>query len=126
MYIHFTDFLKKFKYLEHLVNYKGNQNTVNNTNDVKSFLELLIDNLAGVVQYDGRYPVDMVEVCSVMTDEGLGEPLDRLAVVNDMMLEMNAEECLDHTYATFLADITTTEWATDGSFVPFLLACPAR
>jgi len=88
-----------------------------NSNDVKSFLELLIDNLAGVVQYNGRYPVDMVEVCRVMTDETLGEPLDRLAVVNDMMLEMNGEECLDHTYATFLADITQTEWATDGSFV---------
>ena len=27
-----------------------------NTNDVRSFLELLIDNLAGVVQYNGRYP----------------------------------------------------------------------
>ena len=26
-----------------------------NTNDVRSFLELLIDNLAGVVQYNGRY-----------------------------------------------------------------------
>ena len=59
----------------------------------------------------------MVEVCRVMTDETLGEPLVRLAVVNDMMLEMNGEECLDHTYATFLADITQTEWATDGSFV---------
>ena len=27
-----------------------------NINDVRSFLELLIDNLAGVVQYNGRYP----------------------------------------------------------------------
>merc|ERR1712107_609096 len=29
---------------------------------------------------------------------------------NDMMLEMNAEECLDHTYDAFLADTGNTEW----------------
>ena len=49
-----------------------------------------------------RYPVDMFEVCNVMTDESLGEAIDRLAVINDMMLEMNGEECLDYTYESFL------------------------
>ena len=49
-----------------------------------------------------RYPVDMFEVCNVMTDASLGEAVDRLAVINDMMLEMNGEECLDYTYESFL------------------------
>ena len=49
-----------------------------------------------------RYPIDMFAVCEVMTDESLGSAVDRLAVFNDMMLEMNGEECLDHTYDTFL------------------------
>ena len=44
----------------------------------------------------------MFEVCNVMTDESLGEAIDRLAVINDMMLEMNGEECLDYTYESFL------------------------
>ena len=44
----------------------------------------------------------MFEVCNVMINESLGEAIDRLEVINDMMLEQNAEECLDHTYAAFL------------------------
>ena len=37
-----------------------------------------------------------------MTDEAQGDAVDRLAVINDMMLEMNGEECLDYTYESFL------------------------
>ena len=76
----------------------------------------------------------MFAVCEVMTDESLGSAVDRLAVFNDMMLEMNGEECLDHTYDTFLQvsgavhtcntchsnlqDIATTAWnGADVSFV---------
>ena len=76
----------------------------------------------------------MFAVCEVMTDESLGSAVDRLAVFNDMMLEMNGEECLDHTYDTFLQvsgalhacntchsnlqDIATTAWnGPDVSFV---------
>ena len=44
----------------------------------------------------------MFEVCNVMTDEAQGDAIDRLAVINDMMLEMNGEECLDYTYESFL------------------------
>ena len=55
-----------------------------------------------------RYPIDMFAVCEVMTDESLGSAVDRLAVFNDMMLEMNGEECLDHTYDTFLQ--VSSEW----------------
>ena len=37
-----------------------------------------------------------------MTDESLGDPVDRLAAVNEIMLEMGGEECVDHTYDAFL------------------------
>ena len=57
-----------------------------------------------------RYPDDIFSVCGVMTDESLGDPLTRLAVFNDMMLEMYEEECLEHTYAAFLADTGNTQW----------------
>ena len=46
-----------------------------------------------------------------MTDESLGEPINRLAVFNDLMLEMYyEEECLEHTYDAFLAEAGNTEW----------------
>ena len=64
--------------------------------DVSSLLELLIDNLAGIVQYNGRYSEDIFSICALMTDGSLGTPLDRLAAVNDIMLELNQEECVDH------------------------------
>merc|ERR1739838_699827 len=74
-----------------------------NDMDVKSFMELLIDNLAGIVQYNGLQTQDIFSVCAILTDETLGSPLERLAAVNTMMLGENGEECLDHTYETFIA-----------------------
>jgi len=88
--------------------------------DVSSFMELLIDNLAGIVQYNGRYPEDIFSICGVMTDDGIGAAIDRLAAVNDIMLEMNGIECLDHTYQTFLDDVQTTEWVGEGGDVSFV------
>merc|ERR1711936_1238285 len=85
-----------------------------NSMDVRSFMELLIDNLAGIVQYNGRYPEDIFSICAVMTDETLGDPVDRLAAVNEIMLEMSGEECVDHTYDAFLQDLTNTNWAAGG------------
>jgi len=76
-----------------------------NDMDVKSFMELLIDNLAGIVQYNGLQTQDIFSVCAILTDETLGSPLERLGAVNTMMLGENGEECLDHTYETFIAQL---------------------
>merc|ERR1712241_1247879 len=64
-----------------------------NPMDVMSFMELLIDNLAGIVQYNGRYEEDIFTTCATMTDESMGEPILRLAAVNDVMLSMGQDEC---------------------------------
>ena len=67
-----------------------------------------------------RYPEDIFSICGVMTDDGIGAAIDRLAAVNDIMLEMNGIECLDHTYQTFLDDVQTTEWVGEGGDVSFV------
>ena len=85
-----------------------------NSMDVMSFMELLIDNLAGIVQYNGRYEEDIFSICAIMTDESLGEPMNRLAAVNDVMLSSSQEECLDHTYASFLSMLSETTWVGGG------------
>ena len=59
--------------------------------DVKSFMELLIDNLAGIVQ----------------CDESLTDPLFWQAAVDEMM-EMSEEECVYHTYQAFLQGLINT------------------
>jgi len=86
-----------------------------NQMDVKSFMELLLDHLAGVVQYNGGgQGQDIVSLCSIMTDDTLGSPLDRLAVVNSIMLEEAGEPCMEHDYESFLKLITNTHWSDNG------------
>merc|ERR1719435_109697 len=85
-----------------------------NPMDVMSFMELLIDNLAAIVQYNGHYEEDIFSICAIMTDESIGEPILRLAAVNDVMLGSDADTCLDHTYASFLAQLSETSWSGEG------------
>merc|ERR1712168_864567 len=85
-----------------------------NSMDVMSFMELLIDNLAGIVQYNGRYEEDIFSTCAIMTDESIGEPMYRLAAVNDVMLSMSQDECLDHSYASYLSQLTNTTFGGSG------------
>jgi len=85
-----------------------------NSMDVMSFMELLIDNLAGIVQYNGRYEEDIFSTCAIMTDESIGEPMIRLAAVNDVMLSMGQDECLDHSYASYLSQLTNTTFGGSG------------
>jgi len=85
-----------------------------NSLDVMSFMELLIDNLAAIVQYNGHYEEDIFSICAIMTDDSIGEPINRLAAVNDVMLGSDADMCLDHTYATFLAQLSETSWSGEG------------
>ena len=85
-----------------------------NSKDVKSFVELLIDNLAGIVQYNGLLEMDIFEVCDIMRDESYGEPIERFAKVNSLSLANNGAECLDHEYSSFLALLTDTSFAGEG------------
>jgi pimeloyl-ACP methyl ester carboxylesterase len=85
-----------------------------NDMDVKSFMELVIDNLAGIVQYNGLQNQDIFSVCAILTDETVGSPLERLAAVNTLMLSEAGAECLDHTYEAFLNQITDVHWSGTG------------
>merc|ERR1712002_375010 len=85
-----------------------------NEMDAKSFIEMLIDNLAGVVQYNGNNNMNISTLCSIMTDETFASPLERLAVVNSMMLEEAGEPCIMHDYESFLNIISNTKWSGHG------------
>merc|ERR1711962_718096 len=82
--------------------------------DVKSFIEMLIDNLAGLVQYNGNQNMNISSLCSIMTDETSASPLERLAVVNSMMLEEAGEPCIMHDYDSFLNIISDIYWSGHG------------
>jgi pimeloyl-ACP methyl ester carboxylesterase len=83
-----------------------------NTQDVKSFMELLVDNLAGIVQYNGRFPISIDDVCEIMNN---GEnPMESFANLNAAILDMNNEGCLDHEFSSFLSLLTDTSFAGAG------------
>ena len=67
--------------------------------DVKSFMELLIDNLAGIVQYNGLQNTDIFDVCDILNNEDIGVPLERLAAVNTLNLESVGQVTLHITMA---------------------------
>ena len=52
-------------------------------------MELLIDNLAGIVQYNGRFPLSIDDVCEIMNSDD--SPLDNFANLNAASLDMNQE-----------------------------------
>merc|ERR1711872_825561 len=83
-----------------------------NTMDVMSFMELLIDNLAGIVQYNGHYEEDIFSICAIMTDESIGDPIDRLAVV--VMLGWEDGDCIDPTYTSWVDLLSDISWEGGG------------
>ena len=49
-------------------------------------------------------------IAANMTDESLGDPIDRLAAVNERRMEKRGMKCLEHTYQTFLQNLTRITW----------------
>jgi len=85
-----------------------------NNLDVISFMELLIDHLAGIVQYNGFYDEDIFSICAIMTDQSIEDPVDRLAALNDVMLESDGYECYNHEYSSFRDSILDVNFGGDG------------
>jgi len=83
-----------------------------NEDDVKSFFEYMIDNLAGIVQYNGRFDLTIDGVCKIMNSDE--NPLTAYAALNDAVLNMNQEECVDHEFSSFLNLLTDTSFEGTG------------
>ena len=73
------------------------------------------------MQYNGRtsFPLDIFATCDIMTNETIGSTVERLAKINEIML--GGEKCADHTYQSFLADLTNTEWTGSGTLSRYML-----
>ena len=55
-----------------------------NRMDVAAFMENIIDRIAIVDQYDGEKE-GIFSICEIMTDESIGDPMKRLAVMIDLL-----------------------------------------
>ena len=48
------------------------------------------------------YALDIFDVCRIMTAEGIGDALDRLDIINNVMRYAEKQLCFDHTYEGWL------------------------
>lgn len=80
----------------------------------------MASNFAGIVQYnkDNRQSsqtanITIETVCDVLVDEKIGKSIDRLAYVNDIILNATKEKCLDYRYAKMIHELRNVTWASE-------------
>ena len=87
--------------------------------DVMNLEYLLFEILGFTVQFDDRNQTNIATLCALMTNTlpnvSLPDPVDRLAYVNAMKMKLTGEQCVDHTYQTFLRALTNITWPPGGS-----------
>ncbi|XP_076060086.1 putative serine protease K12H4.7 [Oratosquilla oratoria] len=92
--------------------------------DVANLYASLAGNFEGVVQYnkDNREfegvkgtNITIDVLCNIMGNASLGQPIQRYAAVNLLMLETQDEKCLDHTYSSFIHDMQQVNWANNSA-----------
>eukprot|EP00096_Caligus_rogercresseyi_P009056 TRINITY_DN3006_c0_g1_i1.p1 TRINITY_DN3006_c0_g1~~TRINITY_DN3006_c0_g1_i1.p1 ORF type:complete len:501 (-),score=82.80 TRINITY_DN3006_c0_g1_i1:279-1751(-) len=92
--------------------------------DVSSFMESLIGNFEGVVQYnkDNRafegaddQDITIDTLCEIMSNETLGSrPIERLVEVNDLVLSrVEKTKCLDASYLHSIQEMSYHDWTGD-------------
>lgn len=85
--------------------------------DISNLFESLASNFAGVVQYNkdnsphATFTID--EVCDIMVNDTLGPQIDRLAAVNELLLNQSKEKCLDYKYDKMVQQMQNTSWDSD-------------
>ncbi|XP_060082693.1 putative serine protease K12H4.7 [Ylistrum balloti] len=87
--------------------------------DVANLVSSLVGNFEGVVQYnkdnrafEGAVATNITvdTLCEVMNDASVGDPLNRYAKVNEMILTAYSEKCLDYKYRAMIEDLQKTSW----------------
>lgn len=95
-----------------------------NTLDKAGFFENVAGNFENVVQYnkDNRAfegaigtNITIDTLCSIMNDFTQGNPIERYAQVNSLILKTYNQTCLDYKYSKMIADMKKTSWKDDAA-----------
>lgn len=54
-------------------------------------------------------------LCSIMNDDSVGDPIQRYAKVNSIMLMTSKQKCLDAVYENTVASLRNTSWMASAS-----------
>lgn len=88
--------------------------------DISNLYETLAGNFAGIVQYnkDNRKNsqtanITVETVCDILENDKIGSPIDRLAYINNMILNASEEKCLDYRYGKMIRELRNVTWASE-------------
>ncbi|XP_052784512.1 putative serine protease K12H4.7 isoform X2 [Mya arenaria] len=89
--------------------------------DLTMFFWRFAENFARVVQYNKldlsfmgitNNNVTMDDVCAIMTDESLGDPVHRYAAVNSLLLDTDGRQCTNIKYPQLVQSLNQTTWGS--------------
>lgn len=95
-----------------------------NQKDISNLYEVLASNIGGVVQYnkDNRKfegikgsALTIDQVCSVLTNENTGSPVQRYAAANSLILDTFGEQCLDFKYDKMIEYFKQEGWESEAA-----------
>lgn len=93
------------------------QKSIDNIMDISNLFESLASNFAGVVQYNKdnspHATVTIDQVCDIMVNTTIGPQIDRLAAVNELLLNDSKQTCLDYKYDKMVKLMQNTSWDSD-------------
>ena len=86
--------------------------------EMSSFAQGVAGMFMGVVQYnrdnvafEGRTVVTITDVCNIMKNTTISEPLNRLAAVSNFLLAKEGGKCFDTSYSESIKDLKNTTWS---------------
>lgn len=93
------------------------EKSIDNIMDISNLFESLASNFAGVVQYNKdnspHATITIDQVCDIMVNTTIGPQIDRLAAVNDLLLNESKQKCLDYKYDNMIKLMQNTSWDSD-------------
>merc|ERR1712172_223130 len=86
--------------------------------NVSNIMESLIGNFEGIIQYnkDNRpgqtANITINTLCDIMITSK-GSPVEKMAEVNNFLLQATNEECLDYSYETMIQELSEVSWDSE-------------
>jgi len=87
--------------------------SVDNPLDVAGLFEGLASNFAFVAQYNNDndgIPYTITQICDVMNNASTGPEVNRLAAVNQLLLDVFNSTCFEYKYDTMIQEMRNVSW----------------
>lgn len=96
------------------------EDNIKNPLQISNLFASLSDNFAGIAQYNkdnrigkAKTNITLDTLCTIMTNQTIGPQVERLAAVNDLILQTTNDTCLDYKYDKMINNMKNTSWDSE-------------